>query len=298
MKSSNRLTGEYTMLMVHVEEHNLTAAKKILKTLSVAQINSKNSSGNTALSISIKVGDLKMAKLLLRFGANPNCSNNAGQSCIFIACWHNRLSILHSLAEAGGDINQADERGWTPLMVATSKGYTHIVKFLIDRGAEVEKVDKFGKKAVDRVTNEESFFMLTSRLMWNRMKDGMNIGGDLAFGLKSLEVVNSEKKWRKNMQEIEFDDQNTFSSSVERQLFSERITPQTTKSTSKKLKFEEKAIVDGVFRKNLGKLKKQFVKLGNKAVEDNVMNEVLDNKNEMMNKIEIAIEKMSKKMFK
>ena len=193
MKPTNRLTGEYTMLMVHVEEHNLTAAKKLLKTLSADQINAKNSSGSSALSISVKIGDLKMAKLLLRFGANPNSCNNAGQSCVFAACWHNRLPLLHALAEAGGDLNQADERGWTPLMVAASRGFAHIVKFLVGRGAEVGREDKFGKKAVDRAGSEEVFFLLTSKQMVERMREGLGVE-DEAFGVRSAEVVNSEKK--------------------------------------------------------------------------------------------------------
>jgi hypothetical protein len=58
--------------------------------------------------------------------------------------------------------------------------------------------------------------------------------------------------------------------------------------------FDDKAIVSDVFRKNLSKLKKQFYKLSEYGVEEKVMNEILDNKNLLLDKIKHSMNKMSK----
>lgn len=206
------------------------------------------------------------------------------------------MAILKVLVDNGADINTADDRSWTPLMVAVSKSYCDIVKFLIVNKANVDKRDKFGKRALDRATDEEIFFMLTSKSMTNRIKQGMNLQDDCKFVRKSWNVENSELKCKKIVHDFEFENDFGISKSLER-------LPQTTKAksskyTSQKISSDDKVAVDSVLRKNLSKLKNQFVRLSDKAIEDNVMNEVLDKKNDMIQKIKIATNKMSKKMLK
>lgn len=82
-----------------------------------------------------------------------------------------------------------------------------------------------------------------------------------------------------------------------REYYTHRNPPRSVKQTKHKLTLEDHEVVSDVFQKNLNKLKKQFFKLSDKAIEANVMGEVLDNKNEMMSKIIISINKMSKKVM-
>jgi hypothetical protein len=68
----------------------------------------------------------------------------------------------------------------------------------------------------------------------------------------------------------------------------------STRHFPQKVTFDDKAIVSDVFRKNLSKLKKQFYKLSEYGVEEKVMNEILDNKNLLLDKIKHSMNKMSK----
>ena len=147
MKPNKRLPNQYTLLMIHAEESNLQELIKFLKnTKNIKdQINLKNDTGYTALSMAVKQGNIKIMEELLKHGANPNSSNNASQTAVFVACWNNNLKSLQLLVENGADINTPDKRGWTPLMVAVNKDYSDIAEYLIANGANVDQKDMFGK---------------------------------------------------------------------------------------------------------------------------------------------------------
>ena len=88
------------------------------------------------------------------------------------------------------------------------------------------------------------------------------------------------------------------SGSIEREYHTERVVPQSARHLRKKSTLQEKNIVSDVFRKNLSKLKNQVQKLGDKAVEENIITEILNHKDDMITKIKLAINKMSKKVLK
>ena len=60
----------------------------------------------------------------------------------------------------------------------------------------------------------------------------------------------------------------------------------------------EEGVLNEAFKKNLSKLKREFTKLADKGIENRILEEILGNKQEMINKIKTTIQKMSKKLLK
>lgn len=266
------------MLMVHVEESNLEEIKKVCKTQKNIKtfVNLKNDNGYTALAMAAKIGDVKIMKELLRNGADPNSRNNASQSIVFTACSNNKLKALQLLVKNDADVNIPDQRGWTPLMIAANKNYSEIVQFLVESGADTRYTDKFGKSAFDRTSNSKIFFSIVSKSSANRLKEGMQIKDDSNFVPKQ-----NSKALPKAVHFVSDDISKQYRTSTP------RVSDQN----------KDYDVLDTAFRKNLRKLKKQYLNFGNKAIEDNVMNEMLDQKSQILDKLQTATNKMSKRLL-
>lgn len=132
-------------------------------------IDTRNSSGETALRIAAVNNDLVTTRFLLDKGANPNITDTAGRSplsraagegfnallklllaapdidvdaqkkdgdtALRLAVVNNQVESVRLLLEAGAnpDIQNAD--GNTPLIRAVAQGYTEITKLLLQHGA-------------------------------------------------------------------------------------------------------------------------------------------------------------------
>jgi len=103
-------------------------------------------------------GDIEVANLLLRHGADPNTISSDGESMLqaaaglaFINGYHaektseERVSLVKMLIERGADVNWADHYGITPLMAAANRGDVPVLKALLDAGADPGAYD-LGKK--------------------------------------------------------------------------------------------------------------------------------------------------------
>ncbi|CAG9334798.1 unnamed protein product [Blepharisma stoltei] len=148
---ANKLLGGYTPLMMAVDKDDINLVKSLAPSSKLEDFDDK---GDTALSIAVKLGNIQIVKELSK-NSDINQCNKAGQNLVFLACWYNRRDILKYLIELGADINKEDCRQWTPLMVSAYNSHKEIVEILIRNGADIDKCDCYGKKAIDRATNEE-----------------------------------------------------------------------------------------------------------------------------------------------
>ncbi len=127
------------------------------------------------------------ARLLLRYGVNPNTKNKKDETILFRALMKMNLEIVPALIEAGADVNQpvygvspllgaawqgdrkmvkvflqagaelnfkfvsndTKRAGMTPLMVAAAKGHKEVVSLLLEAGADSGMRDKQGRRAID-----------------------------------------------------------------------------------------------------------------------------------------------------
>jgi len=112
----------------------------------------------TALMRAAFSGDVELARLLLKYGADPNIVSRDNETTLMAAAGTGfipgyskgrtpaeRLEVVKLLVELGQDVNAADNYGITALMVAANIGDVPVIQYLIDKGADLAAFD-LGKK--------------------------------------------------------------------------------------------------------------------------------------------------------
>ena len=94
--------------------------------------NDVDTTGQSALHIAVREGNLSKVQELLDTGANVNKQASSGATPLFIASENGRLDIVKILlAIPGIDVNKSTTSGATPLYIACQKAYVEIVKTLL-----------------------------------------------------------------------------------------------------------------------------------------------------------------------
>lgn len=101
-----------------------------------ADVNLRDSDGETALSIAVIFGNYESAKILIDHGANVNAINDYNSCVLLGAVNNNRVEMTKLLLGHGADTSIKNFEGKTPLMYAKEKGYTEIIKLLEAAGAK------------------------------------------------------------------------------------------------------------------------------------------------------------------
>ena len=101
-----------------------------------ADVNAKDSQGNTALLIAAQKGVLgDMVRLLLDHGADVNASDSGGSTPLYKAISGGYVNLVKTLIDKGADVNvRAGSR--TPLSLAAQLNKPDIVQLLISAGAK------------------------------------------------------------------------------------------------------------------------------------------------------------------
>ncbi len=127
----------------HMHKMDIKITKLLLE--AGADPNSKSRGGSTALSAVCSQWDVDKKEhldLLFQSGARLGI----GKSPLPDAAYRGHLDLVNILLDHGADINAKDELGFTALARATSfQNHPEIAKLLIERGAEVNTHDKFGR---------------------------------------------------------------------------------------------------------------------------------------------------------
>lgn len=110
--------------------------------------------------LSIQVGELPKAKLLLAARANHNDMGNCGKTPLMYAIENNRLEVLQWLIAEGFDIEATDDFSNTALIIAAEYGATDCVKILLEAGANPSRVNHCDDKAIKIATKLEIVKML------------------------------------------------------------------------------------------------------------------------------------------
>lgn len=93
-------------------------------------------------------GDLKITKLLLDAGANPDKGGESPPLCDAIHGEH--INVAKTLIKRNADVNACDPSGVTALMIAAITGNMEIVEILLEEGANPDATDKYGNLALDK----------------------------------------------------------------------------------------------------------------------------------------------------
>lgn len=94
----------------------------------------------------IRIGDLSAIRVYGQ--ANSLDVNINGYSPLTLAAFEGRVRVVKLLLELGADPNFSTSNGWTPIIAAANDGRTQIVKVLLKAGANPNSSDSRGRTAL------------------------------------------------------------------------------------------------------------------------------------------------------
>ena len=103
-----------------------------------ANVNFKNSLGETSLHIAVWNDSIDIVRLLIKSEANINSQNKTNLTPLHYAVLRDEQYIAELLIIKGANINAIDKDGKTPLHLAIEIKSLEMVELLISRGANVE----------------------------------------------------------------------------------------------------------------------------------------------------------------
>lgn len=139
-----------TPLHYAVDWGNLNIVKKLID--KGADIEMKQSNGQTALVRAVTYDKYDIAKYLIQIGANLEVSckypyvNNMIGTPLHFALWNNNFIGAKLLLDAGANINS--NKYYSALRKAAGDGDLEKVKLLVKWGADVKQVESYGKTAL------------------------------------------------------------------------------------------------------------------------------------------------------
>ncbi|MBA3804424.1 MAG: ankyrin repeat domain-containing protein [Acidobacteria bacterium] len=120
-----------------------------------AEINARNSRGQTALMILDDDASENLVWDLVAAGAKLNLRDEDGDTALILAASWSKAEILRALLNAGGRVNAKNKEGETALMKAAAEGNLESVKLLIDSGAEINRKNSSGATALKLAEGNE-----------------------------------------------------------------------------------------------------------------------------------------------
>jgi ankyrin repeat protein len=103
---------------------------------------------NDALRSAAFTGRKDAIEPLLDKGAEIEGKDSIGNTALFVAVIGGHLDVAEALLANGADINAKDFTWWTPLMRAAHMGLTSSVRFLLEKGAAVDWEDESHQTAL------------------------------------------------------------------------------------------------------------------------------------------------------
>lgn len=104
----------------------------------------------TALHLACARGDLRMAELLLRHGADPNFTDFSDNTPLHHAASFGKPELVALLLANKADPNRRNRQRASPLLNAVAVGAQAVVEALLKAGADVTVTDNLGETALHR----------------------------------------------------------------------------------------------------------------------------------------------------
>ncbi len=99
------------------------------------------SSGEGAIHIVVKRGDLPYLNYLLQHGADPNLRDGQGNTPLLVAVTYGQIGLIPLLITARADPNLGNTAGETPLIRAVQRRDLTMARALLDGGANADQPD-------------------------------------------------------------------------------------------------------------------------------------------------------------
>ncbi|MEG3176758.1 ankyrin repeat domain-containing protein [Sphingomonas sp. RB3P16] len=109
----------------------------------VTLVNTRDqTSGEGAIHIVVRRGDMPYLAYLLSKGADANLRDGKGETAMVLAARIGRGEMIAALAKAGGNPNLANASGETPLIIAVQRRDATMVRTLLDLKADPDQADR------------------------------------------------------------------------------------------------------------------------------------------------------------
>ena len=161
---------------------NDSTVRSALSVMSVEEIDSKDSYGNTLLLLACQYHAEDLAKIILNKGANPSALNSGGSSCLHFVCYKETSSYTVAKALLNNGANpevQEHTTGATPLIYAAQTGDINMCKLLLQHDASINTLDYSNYSCVDHAKWEnkhECAAFLEDRLNKFKMESMRSVG--------------------------------------------------------------------------------------------------------------------------
>ena len=100
------------------------------------------STGEGALHIVVKRGDLPYANYLLQHGADPNLRDGQGNTPLMVAVTYGQVGLIPLLITARANPNLGNTAGETPLIRAVQRRDVATARVLLNGGANPDQADR------------------------------------------------------------------------------------------------------------------------------------------------------------
>ncbi|MCJ1271985.1 hypothetical protein MMC22_011891, partial [Lobaria immixta] len=150
-------------------------------TVGFADINQKNSSGDSLLLLGAMRGSVSIVEDLLEKGADVNASGGYYGSALQMASYLGHKSIVQLLLEKGADVNATGGEYGSSLQAASFFGHESTVQLLLEKGADVNATGGFFGSALQAAScsGRESVV----QLLLDKTADFNATGGEYGSGL-------------------------------------------------------------------------------------------------------------------
>jgi len=108
-----------------------------------------NGNAESQLHAAAWSGDLDRVKAIVESGADINWRDSVGETALFGACAWGQVAVVEYLLSHGAEFNVREQSGLTPLHWAASHGGIETLRMLIGAGADPGAADDTGRLPVD-----------------------------------------------------------------------------------------------------------------------------------------------------
>src|SRR6267142_2341996 len=144
---SRGLIDHSTPLHLASQQGNVKVARILVEY--GADVSAQNNEGSTPLHLVSRSGSMDLAWLLVKHGADVSANNKRRSTPLHQASVYGLVDLAQFLVEHGADMAAQEVDGWTALHWASYNGHLALARYLVEHGADVSTKDEGGSTPLE-----------------------------------------------------------------------------------------------------------------------------------------------------